>query len=431
MANDLPIIYLVPINNRLKYIDLSYSISSGIILFESDSLHHPPNLETLIDSGGDYSFIWQEFGRFPHNNLKTVVWKNRNLNEGIQAHPKNLFRNLNSVETLDISENNIWYFSDNLLDPMKNLSRLNLSKKLLHSIPIQMINHLKIKTLDVRNNLLTGISLEIRNWLDHMQNMHSMSLFLAGNAFECSCDNIDLIRWLQTTDVKLDSRSYKCVLPNGSNSNTLDAYNSLSDLFAHCESFMWLTLATTLLSTAFIIAILLVLYNKRWKIIFTLQGIINRVVEQKIKRQYTYDVYISYEGNAVYWIKETLVSKLEGEWGLNMCIRERDFLAGISHADNEAEAIKESRCIIFVITPGYRLSPDRTFEIDRAQYEKTRSNLETVIVLTKDIKITDVPRKFSYIWNYVYLIEWVDHKQFNSDDIWEKLKLLLTQKRFY
>ncbi|CAC5386494.1 unnamed protein product [Mytilus coruscus] len=264
-----------------------------------------------------------------------------------------------------------------------------------------------------------------------MQFMHSMSLYLAGNAFKCSCNNIDLIRWLRTTDVMLEICSYNCVLPNGSNSNTLDAYNSFPDLFAYCESSMWLTVATTLLSTGFIIAILLVLYNKRWKIIFTLQGIINCAVEQKIKRQYTYDMYISYEGNVVYWIKETLVSKLEGEWGLNMCIRERDFLAGISHADNEAEAIKESRCIIFVITPGYTLSPDRTFEIDRAEYERNRSNLETVIVLTKDIKITDVPRNFSYIWNYVYLIEWADDEQFNSDAIWEELKLLLTPRRFY
>ncbi|CAC5386488.1 unnamed protein product [Mytilus coruscus] len=429
MANNLHIIYLIPINSSLKYVDLSYSISSGMMLFESDSQHYLPNLETFIDSGGDYYFIWQEFGRFTHNKLKTVVMKNRNLNEGIKAHPTDLFRNLNSVETLDISENNIWYFSDNLLDQMKNLSLLNVSKNLLQSIPIQLINHLKIKTLDVRNNLLTGINLEIRNWLDQMQTMHSMSLFLAGNAFECSCNSIDLIRWLQTTDVKLDSRSYNCVLPNGSNSNTLDAYNSFPDLFAYCESSMWLTVATTLLSTGFIIAILLVLYNKRWKIMFTLQGIINRVVEQKIKRQYTYDVYISYEGNAVYWIKETLVSKLEGEWGLNMCIRERDFLAGISHADNEAEAIKESRCIIFVITPGYTISPDRTFEINRAQYERIRSNLETVIVLTKDIKITDVPRIFSYIWNYAYLIEWADDDQFDSDAIWEKLKLLLTPRK--
>ena len=59
-----------------------------------------------------------------------------------------------------------------------------------------------------------------------------------------------------------------------------------------------------------------------------------------------------------------------------MCIRERDFLAGISHADNEAEAIKGRRCIIFVKTPDYKLSPDRAFEIDTAQYERISSNLK-------------------------------------------------------
>ncbi|XP_063398920.1 uncharacterized protein LOC134683538 [Mytilus trossulus] len=75
------------------------------------------------------------------------------------------------------------------------------------------------------------------------------------------------------------------------------------------------------------------------------------IVEREVWKCYQYDVYISYEGDIVIWIKNVLIQKLETEWGLTMCIKDRDFLSGPSQADNEAESIKNSRSIIFLITP--------------------------------------------------------------------------------
>ncbi|XP_071122605.1 toll-like receptor 4 [Mytilus edulis] len=279
--------------------------------------------------------------------------------------------------------------------------------------------------LDVRKNRLTSVSSAIRGWADKMQELHGMTLQITDNAFECNCDTIDFIRWIQTTKVNLDSRSYKCKLSNGTIIDTLIAYNSLYDLFADCKNTMWLTFASTLLSTTITISMLLLAYHKRWKIIFSIYGVIRRVVEHKVWRIYKYDVYISYEGDIVIWIKNVLIPKLEEEWGLTMCIKDRDFLPGPSQADNEAESIQNSRSIIFLITPEFLSSHDCMFELDRAKYERITKNLERIIIITKDITITDIPVEFSYIWNYAFIIQWPKSLE-DLDGTWRKLRMLLT-----
>ncbi|CAG2243111.1 unnamed protein product [Mytilus edulis] len=130
-------------------------------------------------------------------------------------------------------------------------------------------------------------------------------------------------------------------------------------------------------------------------------------------------------GEVVVWIKDVLIPKLEDEWGLAMCIKDRDFLSGTSLADIEAASIENSRSIIFVITPEFKSSHDCLFELDRAKYEKITKNLERIIVITKDITITDIPVEFSFIWNYAYLIQWPNDPE-NLDDTWRKLSIFLT-----
>ncbi|CAC5366362.1 unnamed protein product [Mytilus coruscus] len=307
---------------------------------------------------------------------------------------------------------------------MSNLSSLYLSTNLRSSIPVQLTGHTNIKILDFKNNLLTNVKSIITNWADRMQQLHGMTLKLDCNAFECNCNNIDFIRWIHTTKVDLDSRSYNCKLSDGTVIDTLIAYNSLHDLFADCKNTMWLSLALTLLSTSFTISLLLVVYSKRWKILFSIYGKIRRTVEREVRKSYHYDVYMSYEGEVVTWIKDVLVPKLETEWGLTLCIKDRDFLTGPSLADTEAESIQNSRSIIFLITSEFKSSRDCLFELDRAKYEKITKNLERIIVITKDITITDIPVEFSYIWNYAYLVEWPEDLG-DVDDTWRKLRMLL------
>ncbi|XP_052064552.1 toll-like receptor 4 [Mytilus californianus] len=285
-----PPLFIVPSINNLTHLDISYTTTTVGMYFMT------LRLETYISAGTRYTLAWNELHLFPKNNIKTIVLKNAALNDGIDNKGNNLFTNVQSVETLDISENNIWYFSDDIFKLMQNLSNLYLTNNLLQSIPEQLNTLTKIKMLDVRNNLITSVSSTIRNWADKMHEIHGMTLYLDGNAFECTCDNVDLIRWIQATKVNLDSQSYKCKLLNGTIIDPRIAYNSISELFVDCKSTMWLTFVPTLLSTFVTLSLLLVVYSKRWKIIFFTYGIIRRVVERKVHKSYQYDVYISYEG---------------------------------------------------------------------------------------------------------------------------------------
>ncbi|CAG2223761.1 unnamed protein product [Mytilus edulis] len=384
-------------------------------------------LETYISNGGDYAFAWNQLKRSPYNTLKTIVWKKADLDIAIRLYRNQFFKDTRSIESMDIFENDNWYFPDDLLNPMPNLTYLYLSKNSFQSIPVQLSDLTKVKMLDVRKNRLTSVSSAIRGWADKMQELHGMTLQLTNNAFECNCDNIDFIRWIQTTKVNLDSRSYKCKLSNGTIIDTLIAYNSLYDLFADCKNTMWLTFASTLLSTFITISLLLLAYNRRWKIIFSIYGVIRRVVERKVWRIYQYDVYISYEGDIVIWIKNVLIPKLGTEWRLTVCIKYPDFLPGPSQADNEAESIPNSRSIIFLITPEFISSRDCMFELDRSKYERITKNLERIIIITKDISITDIPVEFSYIWNHAFIVQWPKNLE-DLDDTWRKLRMLITDR---
>ncbi|XP_071122609.1 toll-like receptor 6 [Mytilus edulis] len=108
-----------------------------------------------------------------------------------------------------------------------------------------------------------------------------------------------------------------------------------------------------------------------------------------------------------------------------MCIKDRDLLIGESLLDNEAECIKNSRYIIFLITPEFKTSRDCLFEFDRAKYEEVTKNLDKIIVITKDIIVTDIPYAFSYIWNYAYVVQWPKEEE-DLKDAWRRLEMLIT-----
>ncbi|CAC5425725.1 unnamed protein product [Mytilus coruscus] len=212
--------------NNLTYLDISYSDSALTMTFLK------LRLKTFIFAGTRYEFALHQLNHLQNNNLKTVIFKEASLNDGIRHHGYRLFKDLRSIELLDISENNIWYFPDELLNRMSNLSNLYISKKLLSSIPVQLNGNTSIKILDFKNNILTSVNSTITNWADRMQQLHGMTFKLDGNAFECNCDTIDCIRLIHNTKVDLDSRSYNCKLSNGTVIDTLIAYNYLHDLFA-------------------------------------------------------------------------------------------------------------------------------------------------------------------------------------------------------
>ncbi|VDI29710.1 Hypothetical predicted protein [Mytilus galloprovincialis] len=76
---------IIPLNNNLKYLDVSFTRTNMILVFLEI------RVETFI-STGSYKIPWSEIMiRFPDHNLKTVVWNEAYLNEGIEEKGNKLF----------------------------------------------------------------------------------------------------------------------------------------------------------------------------------------------------------------------------------------------------------------------------------------------------------------------------------------------------
>lgn len=76
---------------------------------------------------------------------------------------------------------------------------------------------------------------------------------------------------------------------------------------------------------------------------------------------FTFDVFISYSHHDVEWVKTWLLPRLEAA-GLRVCVDFRDFTIGGASLDNMADAARQSRKTLFVMTPNWTVSEFSQFE---------------------------------------------------------------------
>lgn len=76
---------------------------------------------------------------------------------------------------------------------------------------------------------------------------------------------------------------------------------------------------------------------------------------------FTYDVFISYSHRDNDWVRDWLLPRLESA-GLRVCIDFRNFKFGVPSLDNMADAARQSRKTLFVMTPNWTVSEFSQFE---------------------------------------------------------------------
>ncbi|XP_071167952.1 toll-like receptor 6 [Mytilus edulis] len=424
ICEDIGRIFYIRQGSNLTYLDISFGYSNNAVLFEVNATN---KVETLV-LDGHFHWTLHQIELVNFINVKTLLWRNAGLDEFMMRYPPDdnlkrfiaLLRKLRYLERLDISKNSIFNLPENVFFNNGHLAELSLSNNLFQSIPSQITSN-NMKSLDLHNNLLSTVDHKTRVWADLMNQQHGLYFRLDGNAFECNCDSLDFIKWIQETKVKLDTRAYKCTLLNGTVITVLEAYEQMHDLFSGCRNSIWLMVSSILIGTGCIMTLLLVIYSRRWNIAILFYRIFRKIVEKKYGKNYTFDVFVSYGGDSIPWIKNYFIPKLEDEWKLKICIKDRDFYGGHSFYDAEAESIENSRHVIFLLTPIFKVSRECLFEIDRVKHEISMQNIENIIVISKDITLKDIPEGLTHIWNYVLFIQWPE--DCNDHDLtWQKLR---------
>ncbi|CAC5367684.1 unnamed protein product [Mytilus coruscus] len=147
----------------------------------------------------------------------------------------------------------------------------------------------------------------------------------------------------------------------------------------------------------------------KWRIIFFCYRKFRGIVENSLKLNYDYNVFISYGYDGYSWVLETLVEQLETKWGFRVCVEDKNITSGRSTFKQIGIALNRSRQIIFVVTSDFLSKLCPAYEIDRTKEARSSRSLQNIIVIALDINIEDIPQELQSLWSDVVVIEWHRH----------------------
>lgn len=337
--------------------------------------------------------------QFENNNLGTL-WKERD------GSYKALFANLTNLTILDISRNNIAKIPDNVYEFLpRNLTLLRISHNSLTDFKWDKLEGFRqLQTLDLSFNSLsnvTGMSsnaTQTLTFLDLSHNQifhlddgflkgarslktlslsynkltvinqstfqpgpenHIQTLLLMRNPFQCTCDSLDFILWIEDSDVKIPrlTTDVACVTPENQRGLAL-IYFDINQCVNDSQAFLIYILTSSFIIIFMFVATVAHLFY--WDASYVLH-----YVKAKFKGYSTlnspdsaYDVFVTYDTRDAHvseWVMRNLRVKLEeeGEKYLPLCLEERDWPPGVPLVDNLTQSIRYSRKTLFVLTEGY------------------------------------------------------------------------------
>ncbi|MBN3305716.1 TPBG protein, partial [Amia calva] len=169
-----------------------------------------------------------------------------------------------NLDTLNLSDNDLIYVTEETLSKLPNLKFLYLRNNSIINIKGGTFKNLQLKKLDLRENSLKQLTNATLSDFD----LHpGIQVYLADNTWDCDCNIEDLVIWLQKTEAVADKTDLLCAFPDNLKTTRLLKMN-VSQL--HCifsedmksvlqTSYVFLGIVLALIGVIF----LLVLYLNR------------------------------------------------------------------------------------------------------------------------------------------------------------------------
>ncbi|KAJ8705130.1 hypothetical protein PYW08_012450 [Mythimna loreyi] len=254
---------------------------------------------------------------------------------------------------------------DNLELKLLDLSGINLTE-------IPFSPSLDVQAIDFSHNNLTDIP------MDFLQ--ANISLYLSNNPFQCDCWNSEDLSYLKTRRNVLDLDSIKC-------GEKLLVSMEPSDL---CNNWRAAAVAsgTFVVLVLIVIIIAMVIYKNSHTII---AFIINRglcpccFVEDLDDINKEYDVFVSYAHKDRKYL-DTLMPKLENDFGLKTCVHYRDWFVGDFIPDQINRSVEKSRKTIIILSNNFLDSAYANMEFRAAHNLALKEGKSRIIlILLEDV----------------------------------------------
>ncbi|TKS67126.1 Toll-like receptor 8 [Collichthys lucidus] len=338
--------------------------------------------------------------RFSNNKLG-ILWKERD------GSYKMLFTNLTNLTILDISYNGITKIPDNIYEYLpRNLTKLYVNHNSLTDFKWDYLKFFhQLQTLDLSYNKLrhvrginsnfshtnlTFLDLSHNNifHLDnglfkHLENLKALSLsynkltiinqstfqlgpknqiktlYLQRNPFQCTCDSLDFILWIEDSDIKIPRLTTEviCITPENQRGQALIGFD-INQCVNDSEALLIYILTHACIGIFMFVTTVAHLFY--WDASYVLH-----YMKAKMKGysplsspDSAYDVFVTYDTTDPHvseWVMRNLRVKLEeeGEKHLPLCLEERDWPPGVPLVDNLTQSIRYSHKTLFVLTEGY------------------------------------------------------------------------------
>ncbi|XP_056016544.1 toll-like receptor 4 [Ostrea edulis] len=342
-----------------------------------------------------------------------------------------LFKNLESLEMLDLSFNKIASLPKLLLGNSKRVRFINISNNRLSDWKISMSGMSKLVLLDLSQNKLTTLDENARTNIERVFKHSNLSIDLSENVLQCSCKNEEFLTWMSENEhhfINIDN--YTCSPPNdGFSFKTLK--KSVISLSKSCKSYLgWYVGCAVALAVfcSFVTGWLLV--KNKWKIRYIIYkskqkfGWIKQPsIHGSTSVNYEHDIFLSYSGCTLMFVLNEVIPRLEGNRNMKLIIKDRDYLPGFPKTDNIMHSLQESRKTVCVVSKTYLESRWRDYELNMAKIEGIvdRGRLDFVIlILLPEVCKSGYPSKIMDLVMRNCYVEYPE-EPCAYDDFWEKL----------
>ncbi|KAK7113515.1 hypothetical protein V1264_012788 [Littorina saxatilis] len=315
-----------------------------------------------------------------------------------------LFGNLTNLRRLYLGRVGLQKLSSEMLSGFKSLNRLLLYQNKIRSLPDGVVDSLlNLQQFDMNSNQIylvreSTFSLATRDRLQQLDLSH--------NPFECSCDLRWFQSWLASGPKVLKKTRYSYTCSNLPDTNVTSFY--LSDQACLLGRDTNVLIVSSLSLLLVVMTTVFPLYRYRWHLRLMLYEAVRGGGDARRRRlqrgQFQYDVYVSYASDDLGWVRQHLLAQLEN-WGLRLCLHDRDFLIGNNIVDDISHSVESSKTVLVVFSRHYSRNQWCQFELNFCLRHVMEFGDNLVVMCVNDVESRDlttammaVLKMMSYIW---------------------------------
>jgi hypothetical protein len=178
------------------------------------------------------------------------------------------FSNQTKLEFLDLSENNIKSLPFSIFKNQIQLRTLLLAGNSLQTVSFSLKSMQRLEYIDLSNNQIEYFSNDNMDILNSIAASTVLKLNLSNNALSCKCDHKRFVNWLADTPVYILSKNQlNCFYINNSIISLSKILDIRQQLKYECSAWIVLTSCVVgFVGLLLLLSLIALFYHKRWQL---------------------------------------------------------------------------------------------------------------------------------------------------------------------